>query len=644
MQRLIFLVFITFLAPNIIQALQEDKSIIVDIEKSLKSLLAEEDTDNNKQITIDDTGDKRFYLTDTNNKKYEVEGTYPLSNLLQELAIARDAGKDTLALSYKQISEPPVNRISRMISQYYWDSLTRKMDKQGLRQILLDPKMHASAYLYVPHDDEKAWQYYSALADELNFNVVRLPEHITPKYVQSLNAKPGILCLAADTTDGYNPLPFVVPGGRFNEMYGWDSYFINIGLLLDNRIELAKSMVNNHLYQVNHYGKILNANRTYYLTRSQPPFLTSMVREVYERVNKNPENKKWLKQALLSCIKEYKTVWMSEPHITTTGLSRYYGTGIGMPPETEPDHFDEVILPYAKKSGMSLEMYKQKYMNGEINEPELTEFFIHDRSMRESGHDTSNRLINICANLNTVDLNALLYKYETDLAQLIQTEFDGDLQTGDGQSDKSAVWLNRAEQRKNIMNELMWNEKSGQYYDYNFIQKKKTDFQSLTNLYPLWAGMVSHEQAKLMVEQALPLYIEAGGLAGTTKESRGMVSDLRPQRQWDYPNGWAPHQILIWRALKNYGFDERAQHLAYRWLYMITRNAGDYNGTIPEKYDVVDRTHKVFAEYGNVGTQFAYITREGFGWMNSSYILGLEMLTDNQKELLNHLVPPEWLF
>ena len=147
-----------------------------------------------------------------------------------------------------------------------------------------------------------------------------------------------------------------------------------------------------------------------------------------------------------------------------------------------------------------------------------------------------------------------------------------------------------------------------------------------------------------MVEKALPLYIEAGGLVGTTKKSRGVVNDQQPQRQWDYPNGWTPHQILIWRALKMYGFNEQAQHLAYRWLYMITRNAVDYNGTIPEKYDVVDRTHKVFAEYGNVGTQFAYITREGFGWMNSSYILGLSLLSDDRKELLNRLVPPEWLF
>jgi alpha,alpha-trehalase len=102
--------------------------------------------------------------------------------------------------------------------------------------------------------------------------------------------------------------------------------------------------------------------------------------------------------------------------------------------------------------------------------------------------------------------------------------------------------------------------------------------------------------------------------------------------------------MLIWRGLLNYGFDEIAHRLIYRWLYTITRNAVDYNGTIPEKLDVVQRSHKVFAEYGNVGTKFAYITKEGFGWMNASYQVGLELLPPDLHTHLEHLVPPEWLF
>ncbi len=135
-----------------------------------------------------------------------------------------------------------------------------------------------------------------------------------------------------------------------------------------------------------------------------------------------------------------------------------------------------------------------------------------------------------------------------------------------------------------------------------------------------------------------------GGIAGSTEKSRGPLSESRPARQWDYPNGWAPHQMLAWEGLINYGFDDIAYRLIYRWLYTITRNANDYNGTVPEKFDVVARSHHVFAEYGNVGTKFAYITREGFGWVNASYQVGLKRLPLESRRKLEQLIPPEWLF
>ena len=156
--------------------------------------------------------------------------------------------------------------------------------------------------------------------------------------------------------------------------------------------------------------------------------------------------------------------------------------------------------------------------------------------------------------------------------------------------------------------------------------------------------MASQEQAEALIKNALSKLKQKGGIAGSNKESIGEISEKRPQRQWDYPNGWAPHQIMIWKGLLNYGFEKEAQELIYRWLYMITKNAVDYNGTIPEKYDVVAGTHKVFAEYGNVGTDFEYITQEGFGWMNASYQYGLSILKNSYKTQLNQLKTPEELF
>ena len=176
------------------------------------------------------------------------------------------------------------------------------------------------------------------------------------------------------------------------------------------------------------------------------------------------------------------------------------------------------------------------------------------------------------------------------------------------------------------------------------ITKKQSPFVAASTLAPLWANLCSEKQAQILVEKAIPLLKEKGGIAGSTSDSRGEISPERPQRQWDYPNGWAPHQMMIWKGLINYGFIQEAQELIYRWLFMITKNAVDYNGTIPEKYDVVEATHKVFAEYGNVGTDFEYITQEGFGWMNASYQYGLSLLHPSYIEKLNALFTPEELF
>ncbi|KAJ1670080.1 alpha,alpha-trehalase nth1, partial [Spiromyces aspiralis] len=223
------------------------------------------------------------------------------------------------------------------------------MDANGIEITCNDPKNYKDnepPRIYVPHDDLPAFEYYSTIARErphLNLQVVRLPERITPEYVHSINSKFGILSLAANISTGpdgktsYDPIPFAVPGGRFNEMYGWDSYFESLGLLVDGRVELAKGMVEHFIYQINHYGKILNANRSYYLTRSQPPFLTDMALRVYERLPHDDEeaNLEWLRNAFRAAIREYLTVWTCEPRLDPeSGLSCYHTTGIGMPPET----------------------------------------------------------------------------------------------------------------------------------------------------------------------------------------------------------------------------------------------------------------------------------------------------------------------
>lgn len=619
--------------------------ISVNINKVFHELLLQEDTDQDKKITKDDLGPKRFVLVDEKTKAETViEGTYHLANLLQELALLKEVDNQFAELDLNRIQEEPVERISRKIREDYWNELTRTIDKKGLLQILEDEKTSSEIpTLYVSAKDKQGVKYFQDLENELkNFKVGVLPEDLSDEYIETLNAKPGILALALEQKlFSLQGVPFVVPGGRFNEMYGWDSYFIGVGLIIDKQLDKAKAIAENFKYQIVHYGKILNANRSYYLTRTQPPLYSSLLIEI---VKQEAPDLKWLKSHLETAIVEYNTVWMVQgKRLTVTGLNRYKSDGVGMPFEVEPGHFDEVLEPYALKYNLPIREFEKRYLNRTLVDAELDEYFVHDRSLRESGHDTTNRLINTCANLNSVDINSFLYKYEKDIAYLIKEYFNNAFQMDD-LLHTSEEWIQKANFRREKMNELCWNEGSSMYFDYDFVNKKQFPFEAATTFFPLWAGMCSEHQAKKLMEVALPQFIKTGGITGSTKASNDNFPEDAPQRQWDYPFGWAPHQILLWEGLINYGFFEKAQEMIYRWLWLITKNAFEYNGTIPEKFDLETSSHKVFAEYGNVGTEFDYISKEGFGWVNASYQYGLQILDDNLKLELNKLTVPGDLF
>lgn len=556
------------------------------MQETQRILVEQEDTDGDFQITVNDLGPKSFSVGTADSggyRKIDIRGTYMLSNLLQELALAKDYGRKHIVLDEARLNENPVDRLSRMIRHNFWQGLTRRIDADGLELICADTKNRSANHnprIYIPYNEDEVYEYYKQVAEtrkHLNLEVERLPEKITPEYVKSINDRPGILTLAmrrapAERGGGLVGVPFVVPGGRFNEMYGWDSYFIGLGLLIDDRWELARDMVDNFVYQIIHYGKILNANRSYYLARSQPPFVTDMALRVYEQwqpqENNDDERKAWLRHTLQAAMKEYHTVWMGSPRLDPkTGLSRYRPDGLGIPPETEASHFDHVIEPYANRLGITKEDYMQKYNDGIIKEPELDEYFLHDRAVRESGHDTTYRFEKVCANLATVDLNSLLYKYEVDIAYAIRNILDGDLLDSDGVPQDADVWEERARLRKERIDKYLWNEEHSLYYDYDTVKEEQTTYESVTAFWTMWAGCASHDQAKKMTSQSLHKFEAIGGLVSGTEESRGAISLDRPNRQWDFPFGWAPHQIMAWKAFDNYGMHDVAARLAYRWLY-----------------------------------------------------------------------------
>jgi alpha,alpha-trehalase len=570
-------------------------------------------------------------------KKVDIRGTYMLSNLLQELTLARGFGRDTIVLDELRLNENPVSRLSRVIKTAFWDNLTRRIDASSIEKVARDPKDWTSdprPRIYIPRGAPEQYEYYTRLAQkrpDIRLDVRWLPhEEITGEFVRDLNDAPGLLAVAMeeyiDVRTGKKELrglPFVVPGGRFNELYGWDSYMESLGLLVSDRVDLAKSMVQHFCFCIRHYGKIFNANRSYYLGRSQPPFLTDMALRVYEQIKNEPDALNFLKTAIQAAIKEYYGVWMATPRLDPeTGLSRYRPVGVGVPPETEASHFTHILEPYAKKNNLTHEQFVKAYNSGAVKEPELDEYFLHDRAVRESGHDTSYRLENVAADLATIDLNSLLYKYETDISRVIHNYFNDALEmpaefcTKDmtpGYTESSATWDRRARRRRQVMDKYMWNAEKGMYFDYNTVKKRQETYETATTFWALWSGVASPQKAATLVERALPKFEMFGGLVSGTKESRGRVGLDRPNRQWDYPFGWAPQQMLAWEGLLRYGYTEDAERLAYRWLYMVTKAFYDFSGVVVEKYNVTEPIdpHKVDAEYGNQGSDFKGVAKEG---------------------------------
>lgn len=415
----------------------------------------------------------------------------------------------------------------------------------------------------------------------------------------------------------YLPHPYVVPGGRFNEMYGWDSHFINLGLLASGRVRQARQMVENHLYQVHHYGRVLNANRTYYLTRSQPPFLASMVADIFRHTG----DTSWVAQALPALEETYR-FWTQPPHLTPeTGLSRYHDLGQGPADEvvaSEKDdtgltHYDRIRAEFAQLVGLSptererllgypLELY---YDAGADRLTDL--FYLGDRSMRESGYDPSDRFgrFNIDVTFyNPVDLNSLLYVFELEMGRLLDLL---------GQDRAAGSYREKARSRAEAMRQYLWDERSGYFLDYNLRSGKRRDYPYATTFFPLWTGWATPEQAAA-VHAHLPALLKPGGL-DTSLAVTG--------NQWDSPYGWAPLQLAAVEGLARYGYHRSADRVAHAFCGMVEDEYARL-GTILEKYDVEKRSADV-----SEGIAFGYSTNEiGFGWTNGVYLLLKRRLTE----------------
>jgi alpha,alpha-trehalase len=356
------------------------------------------------------------------------------------------------------------------------------------------------------------------------------------------------------------PKPYLVPsyaeGHEFDydELYYWDSYFMVQGMLDEGHKDLVMGILEDLVHIFERFKIIPNGSRLYYVSRSQPPFLTSFIFDVYDAYKLDKE---WLNRMIGVAKDEYETVWMGtrKPNARQVykGLSRYY----------------------------------------DFN-------YLHDIAEAESGWDMTPRFNRRALNYLPVDLNALLYKYEADFARAAKIL---------GNTSEAAGWEAAAAQRKETMDQLMWSNLRGLYYDYNFVKERRGTVASLAAYYPLWAGMADEKQARQLV-RSLKRFEMKGGLATTDAQPLNQLVPGKMPTQWAYPNGWAPLQLLVIRGLERYGYHEDALRIAIKWL----RGNLDWfnkNGIFLEKYNVV--------QPDKPPAPGVYPSQTGFGWTNAVF-------------------------
>ncbi len=517
-----------------------------------------------------------------------------------------------------------------------WSGLQRSMTDC---KSLIDPKTNTAPVLYLPAQEELPEPpAVHALQAACGVRVERLPKRID---------HPGALMPSQIPTPGllYLPNPYVVPGGRFNEMYGWDSYFILLGLVHDKHFELARGMVENFFFEIEHYGNLLNANRTYFLTRSQPPLLSSMIRMVYDAdgaatPQAHAKFEAWLAAAYTYAVRDH-ALWLSPEHAAgNTGLARYHDLGEGPVPEmadastyypdiihwllahpdvktdylirfgkntSEPDKNGRMLIegaPPSMEEGAKLREESCDYTKSQIclhahyGPYWLSRaFYENDRADRESGFDTTFRFgpfSGATQQFAPVCLNALLYKYELDLAWMADHLH---------KPDEAANWKQQAAARKTAMNKYLWSAQRGLYFDYNYVSHTQSTYNYITTFYPLWAGAANPAQAKAVAAN-LPLFLQPGGVAMSTT-----VSGV----QWDLPYGWAPTTYFAVAGLERAGADVQARTVAQHFMHTV-ENGYRTDGTIREKYNVVSSNADVQVTTGYKQNVI------GFGWTNGVYL------------------------
>ncbi len=388
------------------------------------------------------------------------------------------------------------------------------------------------------------------------------------------------------------PFSYVVPGGRFREIYYWDSYFTMLGLQVSGRDELVESMINNFAYLIDMIGFIPNGNRTYYLGRSQPPFFALMV-----NLSAESKGEKVWQRYLPQLEKEYAFWMRGREGLSMKSTETLAKARVVMMPDGSVlnRYWDDIALPRP-------EAYKEDVALAEqIKDQAPEEVYRHLRAAAESGWDFSSRWFRdgqTMATIHTTDLipvelNCLLWYLEKSLQEAYKLQENHFL---------AAIYLQKATQRHASLQKYCWNEDLGFYFDYDWKQSQATNSYTLAAAFPLFFSLSTPEQAKKVAKVLKEKFLKKNGLLTTLQFTH---------EQWDAPNGWAPLQWIAYRGLKNYHLDELANRVKSNWM---ANNEAYYakTGKMMEKYNVL--TDDVSAQDGE------YPNQDGFGWTNGVYL------------------------
>jgi alpha,alpha-trehalase len=383
------------------------------------------------------------------------------------------------------------------------------------------------------------------------------------------------------------PHPYVVPGGRFSEIYYWDSYFVMLGLEQDRRFDLARDMLDNIASLIERYGHAPNGNRSYYLSRSQPPFFSLMVELVAAH-----DGDAVFVQYLPQLQAEYD-YWMDGA--TDLGPASAARHVVRLPDGTLFNRYwDDRAAPRDESYREDVETARRAGRPAE-------EVYRDLRAGAESGWDFSSRWLADGKTLSTirttdiapVDLNAVMVHLERTLAKVYRLK--GDMEAARRrQAD--------ADRRSEAIRRVLWNGEGGLFADYLLGEGKLSETLTAATAAPLAFGVASPEQAHAVAQTIRKRLLGPGGLDTTLAETG---------QQWDQPNGWAPLQYLAIEGLKAYSEPDLAREIARRW---IATNVGSYAalGVLAEKYDVA-RPPDAGAGVGRGGE---YGLQVGFGWTN----------------------------